>query len=250
MVIQNTNNMLKSISTIAPKGTDKEKIKKKTAELYLELEGLHKTMRAECKHSVLIVFQGMDASGKDGSIDKLYNGLYPMAVNVHAFKAPSEYEASKNYLWRIHNLAPSKGNIEIFNRSHYEDILVPSVNNYITPQDIKKRYKHINDFEELLEDTNTHVVKFYLHISRNEQTLRFNERLTIPEKKWKYSCNDLAVAESWDKYMDVYENIFKESKIAWDIIPADNKWYRDYLIVSKMVSVLKKLKMEYPNTLK
>ncbi len=241
--------MLKEIETIAPKGVDKEKTKKKTLKLYAELESLHKTMRAECKHSLLIVFQGMDASGKDGSIDKLYNGLYPMAVDVHAFKAPNEYEASKNYLWRIHNLAPSKGTIKIFNRSHYEDILVPSVNNLVPPQDIKKRYKHINDFEELLEDTNTHVIKFYLHISRNEQTLRFNERLTIPEKKWKYSCNDLVVAESWNKYMNVYEDIFSMSKIKWEIIPADNKWYRDYLIVKTLVKTLRKLNMTYPNKL-
>jgi len=242
--------MLKKIDTKAPKSVNKEKIKAKTKKLHEKLEALHKMMRAENKHSLLVVFQGMDASGKDGSVDKLYNGLSPMAANVHAFKAPSELEASKNFLWRIHQLAPSTGFIQIFNRSHYEDILVPSVNRTITPTEASKRFKHINDFEELLTDSGTKVVKFYLHISRDEQTKRFNERLTNVEKKWKYSCNDLVVAEQWDEYMKVYENIFQESKIKWNIIPADDKWYRDYLIADKLVDVLKGLKMEYPNTLK
>lgn len=242
--------MLKDISTKAPEGVSKEKIKAKTEKLYLKLKELHKTMRAESKHSLLIVFQGMDASGKDGSIDKLYRGLYPMAVSVHPFKAPNEFEASKDYLWRIHNLVPSKGNIEIFNRSHYEDILVPTVHNLFPEKEINKRYGHINDFERLLEDTNTHVIKFYLHISKDEQTQRFKERATSIEKQWKYNANDLSEAKLWDKYMETYEDIFSESKIKWDIVPADNKWYRDYIIAKKLVKVMEKLKMEYPNKIK
>jgi PPK2 family polyphosphate:nucleotide phosphotransferase len=204
-------------------------------------------MRAESKHSVLIVFQGMDASGKDGSVDKLYNGLFPVATSVHAFKAPNEFEASKDYLWRIHNLVPSKGHIGIFNRSHYEDILVPIVHELFPQKDIDKRYNHINNFEELLEDTNTKVVKFYLHISKEEQTERFRKRTTSLEKKWKYNSNDLNESKLWDKYMKVYETIFKESKIKWNIIPADDKWYRDYLIAKTLVETLESFKMEYPN---
>lgn len=242
--------MLKDISTKTPKGLNKEEIKEETQKLYIELEELHKTMRAESKYALLIVLQGMDASGKDSTVDKLYNGLYPMACNVHSFKAPNDYEASKDYLWRVHNVVPSKGVIGIFNRSHYEDILVPTVHKLVPEKDINKRYKHINDFEELLTDTNTIVVKFYLHLSKDEQTIRFKERYTSIEKKWKYNSNDLSESKLWNKYMDVYEDIFKKSKIEWNIIPADNKWYRDYIIAKKLVKVLKELKMKYPNTIK
>jgi PPK2 family polyphosphate:nucleotide phosphotransferase len=242
--------ILNKLSTKAPKKVNKEEIKEKTARLHVKLEKLHKTMRAECKHSMLIVLQGMDAAGKDSTVDKLYNGLYPMAVNVHSFKAPNEFEASKDYLWRIHNLAPSKGNIEIFNRSHYEDILVPTVHELLPSKEIDKRYDQINKFERMLEDNNTHVVKFYLHISKDEQSLRFEERATSLEKKWKYNSNDLAEAKLWDKYMKVYEKIFSRAEIKWDLIPADNKWYRDYLIAKKLVEILEALKMKYPNKLK
>jgi PPK2 family polyphosphate:nucleotide phosphotransferase len=242
--------MIDKLTTKAPKNLKKEVIKAKTAELHLELEELHKTLRAECKHSILIVFQGMDASGKDGSVAKLYKGLYPMATSVHSFKAPNDFEASKDYLWRIHNLMPSKGNIEIFNRSHYEDILYPTVHGTHPKNVIDKRYNHINNFEEMLEDNNTHVIKFYLNISKEEQTARFEERATSIEKMWKYNSNDLAEAKLWDEYMDVYEKIFEKSKIKWNIIPADNKWYRDYLIAKHLVKVLKKLHMTYPNKIK
>lgn len=242
--------MLNKISTKAIKSFNKEETKQETAKLHLKLEELHKIMRAESKHAILLVLQGMDASGKDSTIDKLYNGLYPMAVNVHSFKVPNEFEASKDYLWRIHNLVPSKGNFEIFNRSHYEDILVPTVHNLIPIKDINKRHEHINNFESMLEDNNIHVIKFYLHISKEEQSIRFKERATSLEKKWKYSSNDLAEAKLWDKYMKVYENIFEKSAIKWNVIPADNKWYRDYLIANRLVKMLEGLNMNYPNKLK
>lgn len=242
--------MLKKLSTKAPKELDRESIQFKTDLLYTKLEALHKTMRAESEHSVLIVLQGIDAAGKDSTVTKLYNGLYPMAASVHSFKAPNEFEASKDYLWRIHNLMPSKGNIEIFNRSHYEDILVPTVHKLVDEKTIDKRYKHINNFEEMLEDNNTHVIKFYLHISKEEQAIRFKERTTSIEKMWKYDSNDIAESKLWDDYMEVYERIFEESKIKWNIIPADNKWYRDYCIAKVLVEKLEKLKMKYPNKLK
>lgn len=242
--------MLNKVSTKAPKGLDKETIKAETAKLYIKLEQLHKTMRAESKHSILIVLQGVDAAGKDSTVDKLYHGLYPMAVNVHSFKAPNDFEASKDYLWRIHNLMPSKGNIEIFNRSHYEDILYPTVHKTLPQSEIDKRYKHINDFEEMLEDNDTHIIKLYLHISKKEQAKRFEERKTSLEKKWKYNGNDLIESKLWDKYMEVYERIFKESEIKWYIIPSDNKWYRDYWVAKILVEMLESLKMKYPDSLK
>lgn len=241
---------ISNINTKAPKSLSKKKIKEKTKDLHLELIELHKTMRAEEKHAVLVVFQGMDAAGKDGSVVSLYKGLFPMAASVHAFKAPTEYEASKDFLWRVHQNIPSKGNVTLFNRSHYEDILVPTVHRLFDKDVIKKRYKHINDFENMLEDNGTIVLKFFLLTSKSEQKARFKERTTNIEKKWKYNSNDLSEAKLWDKYMDVYENIFKKCDVKWEIIPADDKWYRDYLIAKKLVEVLKTLKMKYPNTLK
>jgi PPK2 family polyphosphate:nucleotide phosphotransferase len=240
---------LESWPTRASANTDKKKVKMLTQEMYVEIEELHKTMRAENKHSMLIVFQGMDASGKDGSVDKLYNGLYPMATSTHAFKAPTEAELSRDFLWRIHKLTPASGHITIFNRSHYEDILVPTVHKLFDEKLIKKRYKQINDFEELLEDHSTHVIKFYLHISKEEQQKRFEERKNNVEKRWKYNSNDLSESALWDEYMEVYEEIFERSKIKWNIIPADQKWYRDYEIARIILDKLKKLKMEYPKDL-
>lgn len=241
---------LSKISTKAPKNLDKKEIKKETKKLCLELSELHKTMRAEEQHAILSVFQGMDASGKDGSVVSLYKGLFPMAASVHAFKTPTEFEASKGFLWRIHENVPSKGNIQLFNRSHYEDVLVPTVHNLFPEKDIEKRYKHINDFENMLEDMGTTVLKFYLHISKEEQKERFKKRFTSLEKKWKYNSNDLAESKKWKNYMEVYHKIFKKCDIKWHIIPADDKWYRDYLIAKTFVDVMKTFKMKYPNTIK
>lgn len=241
---------LSKISTRAPKGLDKKKIKKKTEELHCELRELHKVMRAEEKHAVLGVFQGMDASGKDGSVCSLYQGLFPMAAYVHAYKAPTEFEASLDFLSRIHHSVPSKGYVGLFNRSQYEDILVPTVHKLFDESSVKARYGYINQFENLLEGTGTKVLKFYLHISKGEQKERFKERFTTLEKKWKYNSNDLAESKLWDKYMDVYEHIFKKSEIEWTIVPADDKWYRDYLIAKKFVHEMKSMKMKYPTTLR
>jgi PPK2 family polyphosphate:nucleotide phosphotransferase len=242
--------LLKGVSTKAPSILNKEETQAGTQELYIKIEKLHRKMRAENKHSLLIVFQGMDAAGKDGSIDKLYNGLYPMATEANGFKAPNDDEASRDFLWRLHKITPPRGSIGMFNRSHYEDILVPTVNKLEKKSVINKRYKHINNFEELLEDNNTHVIKFYLHISKKEQLIRFNERRTMRRKMWKYSSNDIKVSNKWKDYMEVYENIFAKSKIKWNIIPADQKWYRDHLIAIKVLDTLEKLNMKYPNELK
>jgi len=242
--------LLKEISTKAPKILNKLEIKEATQQMYVEIEKLHRMMRAENKHSLLIVFQGMDAAGKDGSIDKLYNGLYPMATEANGFKAPSDDEASRDFLWRLHKLTPPRGSVGMFNRSHYEDVLVPTVNKLASKRVINKRYNHINNFEELLEDNNTHVIKFYLHISKKEQISRFNERRTVLRKMWKYSSNDIKVSNKWNDYMEVYETIFAKSKIKWNIIPADNKWYRDHIIAIRVLEKLEKLNMKYPNELK
>lgn len=249
-ITKEKKSILSGISTKAPLKLNKKEIKKATEQMYVQIEELHKMMRAENKHSLLLVFQGLDAAGKDGSIDKLYNGLYPMATEASAFKAPTEDEASRDFLWRLHKLTPATGHVGIFNRSHYEDILVPSVHKLFDEKTIEKRYKHINNFEDMLKDRGTVVIKFYLHISQNEQHKRFEERKTNIEKMWKYSSNDLKESKHWDKYIEVYENIFSKSRIKWHIIPADQKWYRDHLIAITILESLKKLKMNYPKTLR
>lgn len=235
---------------ISAKDFKKDLYGRKTKALHKQITNLHKALRAEEKHSILIVLQGMDASGKDGSVVSLYDGLFPMATYVHSFKAPSTLEHSKDYLWRVHANVPSKGEIGIFNRSHYEDILVPTVHELIDKTAINKRYKHINDFEEMLKDNGTIVLKFYLHISKLEQKKRFKERLTNIEKKWKYNSGDLVESKLWDDYMKVYENIFEKCTNKWHIVPSDDKCYRDYLIAKTLLQTLKSLKPKYPNTVK
>ena len=239
-----------SISTKAPDDFEKEKTKEKTMDVILKLRDLQAVLYAESKRSLLIILQGIDASGKDGTVKHVFTGVNPMGCNVHSFKAPTILDYSHDFLWRVHNYAPQKGMIEIFNRSHYEDILVPTVHKLLPKDVIKKRYDYINSFEKLLEDNDTIILKFYLHISKEEQKERFKERQTNEEKHWKYQAGDIAESKLWDDYMEVYEEIFdKCSKdIPWNIVPADNNWYRNYFIAKTIVDKLKSLDMKYPET--
>jgi PPK2 family polyphosphate:nucleotide phosphotransferase len=238
-------------STRAPEGTDKEETKLKTIKLRERLRELQAVLFAESKHSLLIVLQGMDASGKDGSVKNVFFGLNPMGCLVKAFKAPTEEERAHDFLWRIHKVAPAKGMIQIFNRSHYEDVLVPRVKQWITMDEVKKRWNHINNWEQLLVDNGTVILKFYLHISEKEQSERFEERLTIPEKRWKYKASDLAEAKLWPDYRQAFEDIFEncEKAAEWNIIPADQNWYRDYLIAKRIVDAMESLNMSYPQSI-
>ena len=239
-----------SISTKAPAGFEKEKTKEKTADLILKLRDLQAVLYAESKRSLLIVLQGIDASGKDGTVKHVFSGVNPMGCNVHSFKEPTPLDTSHDFLWRVHSNTPSKGMIEIFNRSHYEDILVPMVHKLLPKELIKKRFDYINSFEQLLEDNDTIILKFYLHISKEEQTERFKERQTNPEKHWKYQQGDIAESKHWDDYIAVYEEIFDKcsKEIPWNIIPADHNWYRNYFIAKTIVDKLKSLDMKYPET--
>lgn len=240
-----------SVSTRAPESLAKDETKEKTQKLRERLLELQAVLYAEGKHSVLIVLQGMDASGKDGSVKNVFFGVNPMGCLVKAFKAPTEEERSHDFLWRIHKVAPAKGMIQIFNRSHYEDVLVPRVKKWITMEHVKKRLEHINHWEQLLVDNGTVILKFYLHISEEEQHERFEERLTIPEKRWKYKASDLAEAKLWPDYRLAFEDIFENcSKAApWHIVPADQNWYRDYIIAKTIVDRLEELNMEYPQVI-
>ncbi len=242
------NVKLSSISTRAPKGLNKEKIKAKTAKMLLELDELQNLLIAENKHALLVVIQGMDASGKDGAVRNVFGSLNPLGVSVKSYKAPTAEELSHDFLWRIHANAPSKGMIRIFNRSHYEDILITRVHGWCDDDTAKKRMKAINDFEELLTDhNNTVILKFYLHVSQKEQQERLNERLHDPRKMWKYNENDFNEAKLWKKYMNYYEECFNTcNKIPWQIVPSDQNWYKEYFIAKEVLSVLKNLKMQYP----
>lgn len=239
---------LKEISTRAPKDIDKEEIKAKTTGILQKLDELQNLLFAESKHSVLVVLQGMDASGKDGAIRKVFSALNPQGVDVISFKVPTHEELSHDFLWRIHKAAPPKGVIQIFNRSHYEDILITRVHKIIDDKQAKKRMKAINDFEQLLEEhNNTHILKFYLHISPEEQRQRLEERVSDTTKQWKYKEKDFDEAKLWDDYMAVYEDCFEQcNEVPWTIVPADQNWYKEYIIANTLLKTLEKLDMKYP----
>ena len=239
---------LKEISTRAPKDFEKDTTKKKTIEILNKLDDLQNLLFAEGKHSVLIVLQGQDASGKDGVIRNVLSVMNPQGVTVRSYKAPTEEELSHDFLWRIHKAAPPKGFIQIFNRSHYEDILITRVHGSCDDKTAKKRMKAINDFEQLLEEhNNTHILKFYLHISAEEQHERLMERMNEPGKMWKYNDKDFEEAKRWDDYMNVYEDCFEHcNKIPWTIVPADQNWYKEFIIATALYDLLKGLDMKYP----
>lgn len=240
--------LLANIDTKAPKSFDKEKTKAKTSKILDALDELQNLLYAENKHSVLVIVQGMDASGKDGATRHVFAHLNPQGVNVASFKAPTAEELSHDFLWRIHKQVPPKGMIQIFNRSHYEDILITRVHKMIDDKTAKLRMRAINNFEELLtQHNNTHILKFYLHISPEEQQLRLNERLKDPRKMWKYNENDFNEAKLWDLYMEVYNDCFNQcNKIPWIITPSDQNWYKEHVIATTLYNLLKGLKMQYP----
>ncbi len=239
---------LSEISTRAPKDFDKEKTKAKTAKILDEVDELQNLLFAESKYSLLIVIQGMDASGKDGAIKNVFGTLNPQGVAVKSYKAPTADELAHDFLWRIHAYAPSRGMIQIFNRSHYEDILITRVHKWCDDETAANRMKAINQFENLLtEHNNTQVLKFYLHVSHQEQMERLSERTTDPAKQWKYNEKDIAESKLWDEYMLMYNECFENcNKVPWHIIPSDQNWYKEYLIADKVRETLKELKMQFP----
>jgi len=240
--------ILKEIDTRAPKDLDKKETKEKTEKIIAELDELQNLLYAEGKHSVLVVIQGMDGSGKDGVIRNVMGNMNPQGVTVKSYKAPTAEELSHDFLWRIHQHAPPKGMIQVFNRSHYEDILVTRVHKWCDDKTAKKRMKAINDFEQLLEEhNNTHILKFYLHISPEEQHERLSERMKDPAKMWKYNANDLEEAKLWDIYMQMYEDCFNNcNEPEWTVVPADQNWYKEYIIASALHKLLKGLDMQFP----
>lgn len=239
---------LNKISTRADKDFDKKDTKEKTDTILGDLNDLQNRLYAENKHSLLIVIQGMDASGKDGVVKNVFGSLNPQGVTVKSYKAPTPEELSHDFLWRIHQHVPAKGMIQLFNRSHYEDIIITRVHKWCDDETAKKRMKAINDWEELItQHNNTHILKFYLHVSPEEQESRLEERMKDPAKMWKYNENDFAEAKLWDLYMNMYEDAFANcNQIPWNIVPSDQNWYKEYLIASKLHDTLKNLEMQFP----
>ena len=241
-------NKLSETSTRAGEEYNKQETKSGTAKILKELGELQNLLFAENKNSILIVLQGMDAAGKDGVIRNVFTSMNPQGVSVTSFKAPTPEELSHDFLWRIHKYAPAKGMIRIFNRSHYEDIIVTRVHKWCDDETAYKRMKAINDWEELVSiHNNTKILKFYLHVSPEKQKERLNERIKDPAKMWKYNEKDYEEAKLWDIYMEMYQDCFENCNvIPWNIVPSDQNWYKEYIIASVLRDSLKNLKMQYP----
>ncbi len=246
---QNFQTMIKlnAIPTTPPPGTDESKIREITEDLVDDISDLQRVMYAEKKHSLLIVLQGMDTSGKDGATRKVFRRCSPAGTNFYAFKKPTDEEFAHDFLWRVHKNTPRKGEIMIFNRSHYEDILIQRVHGWISEEHAEKRMAAINTFEELISfDNNTTVLKFYMHLSNEMQLFKLQDRIDNPRKNYKHNPGDWEERKHWEKYMDCYEKAINNSIIPWHIVPVDEKWYRDYVIAKKVVETLESFQMEYP----
>jgi len=229
--------------------SDKKEAKKTTKGFREELINLQRLLYAEQKHKVLIILQAMDGGGKDGTIRSIFKGVNPQGVRVASFKVPTPEEIGHDYLWRIHKQTPKSGEIVIFNRSHYEDVLVVRIHQLVSEKVWKKRFEQIQNFEKILSDEGTTILKFFLHISKDEQKKRFIERIEIPEKQWKFNPRDIDERKLWDDYMRAYEDALTKTSTAhapWYVIPANRNWYRDYVIIKIITETLRKLKMTYP----
>jgi len=213
------------------------------------LEELHEVLYAEHKHKVLIILQAMDTGGKDGTIRHVFEGVNPQGARVANFKEPTAEELDHDYLWRVHREVPANGELVIFNRSHYEDVLVVRVHQLVPPEVWKPRFDQINAFEQLLAEDGTTILKFYLHIDRDEQKKRLQARLDDPNKRWKFRLGDLQERKLWPDYMQAYEDVLNKTSTGaapWYMVPANHKWYRDLVISSILVTKLEELKMKFP----
>ena len=238
---------LKDISTLPPNEITEELAEKKTLELAKKIGQLQRIIYAEEKHAVLVIIQGMDASGKDGATRNVFGECGISGTDSYAFKKPTEEEFAHDFLWRIHKIAPRKGYFMIFNRSHYEDVLIQRVHRWIDEDRVNSRIDAINAFETLLEkDNSTTILKFYLHISYEVQQKKLQERIDDPEKNWKHNATDWEESKHWDSYMEAYEDAINRSVIPWHVIPVDKKWYRDYLIAEITHKALLELEPKLP----
>jgi len=230
-------------------GYDKASGRDATKGLNKRIEHLQEVLWAEHKHKVLIVIQATDTGGKDGTIRHVFDGVNPQGVKVASFKKPTEEELSHDFLWRVHAQTPGSGEMVLFNRSHYEDVLVVRVHGYVAEEQWRRRYEHIRNFEQLLVDEGTTIIKFFLHISKQEQKERLQDRLDVPEKNWKFSTGDLEERKKWDDYQVAFADMLNETSTddaPWYVIPADRKWFRNLLISQIVADTLEGLNMDYP----
>ncbi|UYZ62356.1 PPK2 family polyphosphate kinase [Hymenobacter weizhouensis] len=240
---------LATLPSRAPDGVHKDDTLQQMQQLQQELVELQKRLYAENRRSVLVVLQGMDASGKDGLIRRVFSGLNPQGVRVYSFKEPTELELAHDFLWRVHQQVPPKGMIHVFNRSHYEDVLITRVLGLVNKEEAQRRFEAINNFEKLLQQAGTTVLKFYLHVSEEEQRARLQERVTDPEKRWKYEAGDEDKAKQWPQYRAVYEDVFKHCSppsCPWHLVPADQNWYKAYVVARTLRDTLADLNPQYP----
>ena len=241
------------LSAIKPDNTapfrDKADALKATEENLQRMAVLQNILYAEGRRSLLVVLQGMDTSGKDGTISHVFSGINPQGCSVASFKVPSAGELAHDFLWRIHNQSPARGMIAIFNRSHYESVLVERVHKLVPRKVWEARYQNINDFESMLCDEGTRVIKLFLHISKDEQRERLQARLADPAKNWKLSAADLHERELWDDYQGAYEDALSKcstENAPWYVIPANRKWFRNWLVSEIIVNTLKDMKPKFP----
>jgi PPK2 family polyphosphate:nucleotide phosphotransferase len=230
---------------------DKKESKDELLKINARLEELQEMLYAEHKHKILVVLQAMDSGGKDGTIRHVFNGVNPQGVKVASFKVPTKEELDHDYLWRVHKHTPGKGEIVIFNRSHYEDVLVVRVHDLVPKSVWRRRFKHIRDFERILADEGTTILKLFLHIDLDEQKERFQARLDTPHKRWKFRLGDLEERKLWDNYQNAYEEAISKTSTEWApwyIIPANRKWYRNLVISRIIVETLESLNMSYPKS--
>jgi PPK2 family polyphosphate:nucleotide phosphotransferase len=228
---------------------DKVRDKAQVAKLALELDELQNLFYADRRFKLLVILQGSDASGKDGTLRGVFGQMSPLGVHTIGWRAPNEAERAHDYLWRIHRKVPGNGELMVFNRSHYEDVLVPPVKGWITPAQTRERYAHINDFERMLSETGTTIVKFMLHISKEEQRRRLQERLDDPTKHWKFELGDLEARKQWDAYQRAYSQAIAATGTRWapwTIVPADSKTHRNLMIALALKQALQGLKLRYP----
>lgn len=233
----------------APYDGDKESAAAEHDRLNARLEELQELLYAEARHKLLVVLQGMDTSGKGGTIRHVFEGVNPAGVRVASFKAPTSEELSRDFLWRIHRHVPARGEIVIFDRSHYEDVLIVRVHELVPKEVWSKRYDQINDFERMLSESGTTILKFFLHISEDEQKERLQKRLDDPKKNWKFRKGDLDERKLWRAYQRAYEDVLAKTSTKWApwyVIPADRKWFRNLAISRVIVDTLESFDMKYP----
>ena len=228
---------------------DKIRDQAQAEQLAEQIAALQNVFYAERKRKILIVLQGMDTSGKDGTISGVFGKIDPLGIRSVAFKTPTQVEREHDFLWRIHQQAPAQGEIVIFNRSHYEDVLITQVHGWIDAKECRRRYAHIRDFERMLAETGTVIMKFFLHISGNEQKARLEERLADPNKHWKFDPQDLGERKFWNDYQRAYRKAISETDVdhaPWYLIPADSKTHRNLAIASVVLETMENMKLAYP----